>query len=240
MHAPHARRMVMRAQRACGSWRGRSGNCRPRLRCAPPRRTSERASKCQMTMSHSQLPNWASSGTGVCGHRPLLGRLLRTMSSAPRIAIILAGAYRTLTDCNDTIARYVVDANPSVAYFCDPVMGDNGKLYVPQELVQIYRDEVRLGSHSGPPQCKRRAPTRRDPARPCCAGPSPAPTRCVRAIGRPTRVSAYSKPVRGQPAGPDAGQVLAATALAPPRSVPSLAVVRPLACRVGGVAIGRP
>ena len=28
------------------------------------------------------------------------------------IAIILSGAYRTLTDCNDTIAKHVVDANP--------------------------------------------------------------------------------------------------------------------------------
>jgi pyridoxine kinase len=29
-----------------------------------------------------------------------------------------------------------------VRYVCDPVMGDAGKFYVPQELVAIYRDEV--------------------------------------------------------------------------------------------------
>lgn len=28
------------------------------------------------------------------------------------IAVILSGAYRTLTDCNDTIAKHVIDANP--------------------------------------------------------------------------------------------------------------------------------
>lgn len=32
--------------------------------------------------------------------------------------------------------------NKSVCFLCDPVMGDNGKLYVPQELACIYRDYV--------------------------------------------------------------------------------------------------
>ena len=32
--------------------------------------------------------------------------------------------------------------NPSMSYHCDPVMGDLGKLYVPDELVAIYREEV--------------------------------------------------------------------------------------------------
>lgn len=27
-------------------------------------------------------------------------------------------------------------------YICDPVLGDNGKLYAPEELIEIYRDEV--------------------------------------------------------------------------------------------------
>ena len=30
----------------------------------------------------------------------------------------------------------------TVAYFCDPVLGDGGKLYVPEALVEIYRDDV--------------------------------------------------------------------------------------------------
>jgi len=32
--------------------------------------------------------------------------------------------------------------NKDLIYVCDPVMGDNGKFYVPQELLPIYRDEI--------------------------------------------------------------------------------------------------
>ncbi|KAM1221263.1 hypothetical protein TB2_008851 [Malus domestica] len=32
--------------------------------------------------------------------------------------------------------------NPKLTYVCDPVMGDEGKLYVPQELVAVYREKV--------------------------------------------------------------------------------------------------
>ncbi|KAG0454839.1 hypothetical protein HPP92_024131 [Vanilla planifolia] len=32
--------------------------------------------------------------------------------------------------------------NPELVYVCDPVMGDEGKLYVPEELVSIYREKV--------------------------------------------------------------------------------------------------
>jgi hypothetical protein len=31
---------------------------------------------------------------------------------------------------------------PDTFYLCDPVMGDNGRLYVPEELIPIYRDSV--------------------------------------------------------------------------------------------------
>ena len=34
--------------------------------------------------------------------------------------------------------------NPEIKYYCDPVLGDNGKLYVPEELVEVYRAEVRV------------------------------------------------------------------------------------------------
>lgn len=40
------------------------------------------------------------------------------------------------------VAKRLKDRSPSLLYFCDPVMGDNGKLYVPEELVGIYKDEV--------------------------------------------------------------------------------------------------
>ncbi|KAF8399022.1 hypothetical protein HHK36_014888 [Tetracentron sinense] len=32
--------------------------------------------------------------------------------------------------------------NPRLVYVCDPVMGDEGKLYVPPELVSVYREKV--------------------------------------------------------------------------------------------------
>ncbi|KAF7831072.1 pyridoxal kinase isoform X1 [Senna tora] len=32
--------------------------------------------------------------------------------------------------------------NPELTYVCDPVMGDEGKFYVPQELVSVYREKV--------------------------------------------------------------------------------------------------
>jgi len=44
-----------------------------------------------------------------------------------------------------TVARLVRKLralNPALVYVCDPVLGDNGKLYVPAELVGIYRDDV--------------------------------------------------------------------------------------------------
>eukprot|EP00743_Colponemidia_sp_Colp-15_P005547 GILK01005967.1.p1 GENE.GILK01005967.1~~GILK01005967.1.p1 ORF type:complete len:306 (-),score=45.66 GILK01005967.1:205-1089(-) len=44
-----------------------------------------------------------------------------------------------------TIVRTVQklkEKNPDLVYFCDPVMGDDGKLYVPQELVALYREEL--------------------------------------------------------------------------------------------------
>ncbi|CAI9766904.1 unnamed protein product [Fraxinus pennsylvanica] len=32
--------------------------------------------------------------------------------------------------------------NPKLTYVCDPVLGDEGKFYVPQELVSVYREKV--------------------------------------------------------------------------------------------------
>ncbi|KOC70752.1 Pyridoxal kinase [Habropoda laboriosa] len=32
--------------------------------------------------------------------------------------------------------------NPNLIYVCDPVMGDNGQMYVPEELKEIYRNEI--------------------------------------------------------------------------------------------------
>jgi len=44
-----------------------------------------------------------------------------------------------------TVARLVRKLrtyNPDLVYVCDPVLGDNGRLYVPAELTTIYREEI--------------------------------------------------------------------------------------------------
>lgn len=40
------------------------------------------------------------------------------------------------------IVKSLREANPSLIYVCDPVLGDNGRIYVPQELVTIYKNEI--------------------------------------------------------------------------------------------------
>lgn len=44
----------------------------------------------------------------------------------------------TVIGVYDTLKR----ANPDLCYVCDPVLGDKGRLYVPKELVQVYRTKV--------------------------------------------------------------------------------------------------
>ncbi|XP_034831801.1 pyridoxal kinase [Maniola hyperantus] len=34
------------------------------------------------------------------------------------------------------------EKNPNLIYVCDPVMGDNGKMYVPEDILPVYRDIV--------------------------------------------------------------------------------------------------
>ena len=43
----------------------------------------------------------------------------------------------------ETVGKIVAElklANPGLRYLCDPVLGDNGKLYVAEEFVQLYKD----------------------------------------------------------------------------------------------------
>ncbi|XP_016920635.1 pyridoxal kinase [Apis cerana] len=40
------------------------------------------------------------------------------------------------------VVRMLKHKNPNLIYVCDPVMGDNGKLYVPEALEEIYRNEI--------------------------------------------------------------------------------------------------
>lgn len=40
------------------------------------------------------------------------------------------------------IIQDIRDSNPGIMYVCDPVMGDNGKMYVPEDLMPVYRDVI--------------------------------------------------------------------------------------------------
>nr|CAG4651132.1 EOG090X09AY [Simocephalus serrulatus] len=38
--------------------------------------------------------------------------------------------------------KQLKEKNPNLVFVCDPVMGDNGQMYVPKELLEIYRDKL--------------------------------------------------------------------------------------------------
>ncbi|KAF4087219.1 hypothetical protein AMELA_G00093120 [Ameiurus melas] len=40
------------------------------------------------------------------------------------------------------IVQELKNANPRLVYVCDPVMGDNGSMYVPEALLPVYRNKV--------------------------------------------------------------------------------------------------
>ncbi|KAI4320306.1 hypothetical protein MLD38_033802 [Melastoma candidum] len=40
------------------------------------------------------------------------------------------------------VVKKLRSVNPKLTYVCDPVMGDDGKLYVPRELINVYREKV--------------------------------------------------------------------------------------------------
>lgn len=40
------------------------------------------------------------------------------------------------------IVQELKTANPNLVYVCDPVLGDNGAMYVPEALLPVYRDKV--------------------------------------------------------------------------------------------------
>jgi pyridoxal kinase len=44
---------------------------------------------------------------------------------------------RILNTCNS-----ISKINPALVYVCDPVLGDGGKLYVPENLAAVFRDTV--------------------------------------------------------------------------------------------------
>lgn len=41
-----------------------------------------------------------------------------------------------------SVVKDLKKCNPNLVYVCDPVMGDNGKMYVPESLLPIFRDTI--------------------------------------------------------------------------------------------------
>ncbi|KAG0728542.1 Pyridoxal kinase [Chionoecetes opilio] len=41
-----------------------------------------------------------------------------------------------------SVVQHLKTINPNLIYVCDPVMGDNGKMYVPAELLPVYQEEI--------------------------------------------------------------------------------------------------
>jgi pyridoxine kinase len=40
------------------------------------------------------------------------------------------------------VCRKMQQWNANLTYVCDPVMGDNGKLYVPAEVVEVFKTDI--------------------------------------------------------------------------------------------------
>ncbi|PAA61839.1 hypothetical protein BOX15_Mlig026307g1 [Macrostomum lignano] len=50
------------------------------------------------------------------------------------------------------IVRHQKKKNPKLLYFCDPVLGDNGKFYVPEELVPAFKEALEVADFLTPNQ----------------------------------------------------------------------------------------
>jgi len=57
---------------------------------------------------------------------------------------LLTGYVRSPSFLNRIVEaiKHLKKVNPNLIYVCDPVMGDNGKMYVPESLLPIYKDSI--------------------------------------------------------------------------------------------------
>jgi len=97
-----------------------------------------------------QFSNHTGYSAGFKG-QVLNGEQLEVLMSGLTANQLLGGTSHLLTGYigSVTFLRAVASAhaqlkacNPNLVYVCDPVLGDNGKLYVPPELVDVYRSEL--------------------------------------------------------------------------------------------------
>lgn len=40
------------------------------------------------------------------------------------------------------LVKHLKSVNPGLTYVCDPVMGDNGRMYVPEDLLPVYKEHI--------------------------------------------------------------------------------------------------
>lgn len=94
--------------------------------------------------NHTGYPSWRGQVFGA----PQLAELFRGMREsgvAQHYTHVLTGYCRDAAALRE-IAGFVAElrsgSSSSFVYLLDPVMGDDGKLYVPEEVVGVYRDAV--------------------------------------------------------------------------------------------------
>jgi pyridoxal kinase len=66
-------------------------------------------------------------GSGLMGYDYVLTGYIGSESFLRSVTMLLDSAH---------------SSNPNMLYVCDPVLGDNGKYYVPKELVEVYRELI--------------------------------------------------------------------------------------------------
>ncbi|XP_065057429.1 pyridoxal kinase-like [Rhopilema esculentum] len=67
-----------------------------------------------------------------------------TMNDIHHYSHLLTGYCCSESFLNDIliVVKELRKKNPALVFVCDPVLGDNGKFYVPESLLQIYRDKI--------------------------------------------------------------------------------------------------
>lgn len=96
----------------------------------------------------SNHTGYKQGAPGIRLHAEDVMQVLKGMKSnglLPAISHLLTGYIGTSSCLNavfDTVHLLRSESKSDLVYVCDPVLGDNGKLYVPEELVEIYIHKI--------------------------------------------------------------------------------------------------
>ncbi|KAK8771042.1 pyridoxal kinase-like [Amblyomma americanum] len=89
--------------------------------------------------NHTGYPVWKGQVTDTEDFEAILSNLDTSVYTHVMTGYVTSAAL--LERIRDLVTE-MKRANPEVVYVCDPVMGDNGFLYVPAELVPIYKRDL--------------------------------------------------------------------------------------------------